>query len=81
LENFKETDHNETKEKEQGLTIVEGNDESLKTLAVEDNALILQPSFDLDSPKFITDETGIFSSVLQLSFDVEVDDGSEDIFE
>lgn len=35
------------------------------------DSLVLQASFDLDSPKFTMEETGIFSSTPQLSFDVD----------
>jgi hypothetical protein len=79
LEKFKdkapEASSNDT---EQVSTVSEGNN-LFKSLGVESGSLMLQPSFDLDSPKFVTDEAGIFSAVPQLSFDVEAED--DDIFE
>jgi hypothetical protein len=38
-------------------------------------SLALQPRFELDSPKFSTGESGIFTLVPQLSFVMEVEAG------
>jgi hypothetical protein len=54
---------------------------TIADLNPKDGALTLsvQGSFDLESPKFTTADAGIFSSTLQLSFDVD-NDKEEDVY-
>ena len=40
-------------------------------------ALTIQPSFELESPKFATGDSGIFTTVPQLSYDVDSDNEDE----
>jgi hypothetical protein len=49
-------------------------------LSTDSMSLAIQASFDLDLPKFITNEAGIFSAVPTLSFDVDFDEAAEDPF-